>query len=284
MNTNIQFTADSPVDIHPELAEKFNIKTIPLHVHLDDKEYFDGEIEQQFIYDTYKEKKILPSTSAISVGEYAEFFQKFLDEGKEIIHMCISSGISSTYQNAVIAVQDLEAEDKIHVFDSLALSQATGLPLFKAAEMAQNDATTEEIVDAINDMIPRVDSSFMITSLEFLRHGGRCSTLQALGANLLKLKPLITMDGGSMGVGKKYRGKLPQAYLDYIDDRLDGVDYDHQYAFISNVLVEQEYIDAVVDHLKTKYSFENVYVTNCSCVITAHGGKGALACFYLKNK
>lgn len=285
MAHNIQFTTETPSDVRPDLQEKFQIGTVPLHVHLGDDEYYDGEITQQFIYDTYKEKEILPSTSAVSVGEYQEFFQKYLDEGKEIIHVAMSSGISSTYNNACIAVKDMGAEDKIHVFDSLALSQTTAIPLYKGIEMAEDGASCAEICDAIEKMIPKLDSSFMITSLEFLHHGGRCSTLQALGANLLRLKPLINMDGGSMSVGKKYRGKLPDVYLEYIDDRFEGMDgtYDTEFACVSHVLVEDEYIDAAVNHLKKKYNFEKVIVNECSCVITAHGGKGAFGVFFLKK-
>lgn len=283
---NIVFTTETPTDVHPDYVKKFDIRTIPLHVHLGDDEYYDGEITQQFILDTYKAKKILPSTSAVSVGEYEEFFKPLLDAGYQVIHSAMSSGISSTYNNACIAVKDLGAEDRIHVFDSLALSQTTGILLFKGAEMAEQGASFEEISEAIEKMIPKLDSSFMITSLEFLHHGGRCSTLAALGANLLKLKPLINMDGGSMTVGKKYRGKLPDAYIQYIDDRFgNGREdiYDKEYAFLSNVLVEDEYIDACVKHIKDNYHFENVIVNNCSCVITAHGGKGALGVFALKK-
>lgn len=283
---NILFTTETPSDVHPDLMKQFDIRTVPLHVHLGDDEYYDGEITQQYIYDTFKAKKILPSTSAVSVGEYQEFFKPFVDQGLQVIHVAMSSGISSTYNNACIAVKDMGAEDQVHVFDSLALSQTTGLPLFKGAEMAENGASVEEICKAIEDMIPRLDSSFIITSLDFLRHGGRCSTLAALGANILKLNPLINMDGGSMTVGKKYRGKAPKVYLDYIDDRFkDGREeiYDKEFAFVSHVLVEDDILDVCVKHLKDQYHFEKVYVNECSCVITAHGGKGAFGVFALKK-
>lgn len=283
---NILFTTETPSDVHPDLREAYDIKTVPLHVHLGDNEYYDGEITQQYIYDTFKEKKILPSTSAVSVGEYQEFFQPYVDQGLQIIHVAMSSGISSTYNNACIAVKDKGWENQVHVFDSKALSQTTGIPLFKGAEMAQDGASVEEICSAIETMIPKLDSSFMITSLDFLRHGGRCSTLAALGANLLKLNPLINMDGGSMTVSKKYRGKAPNVYIQYIDDRFkDGREdiYDKEFAFVSHVLVDPDIIDTCVKHLKDTYHFKKVYVNECSCVITAHGGKGAFGVFALKK-
>lgn len=283
---NILFTTETPSDVHPDLREAYDIKTVPLHVHLGDDEYYDGEITQQYIYDTFKEKKILPSTSAVSVGEYQEFFQPYVDQGLQIIHVAMSSGISSTYNNACIAVKDKGWENQVHVFDSKALSQTTGIPLFKGAEMAQDGASVDEICSAIETMIPKLDSSFMITSLDFLRHGGRCSTLAALGANLLKLNPLINMDGGSMTVSKKYRGKAPNVYIQYIDDRFkDGREdiYDKEFAFVSHVLVDPDIIDTCVKHLKDTYHFKKVYVNECSCVITAHGGKGAFGVFALKK-
>lgn len=283
---NILFTTETPSDVHPDLREAYDIKTVPLHVHLGDDEYYDGEITQQYIYDTFKEKKILPSTSAVSVGEYQEFFQPYVDQGLQIIHVAMSSGISSTYNNACIAVKDKGWENQVHVFDSKALSQTTGIPLFKGAEMAQDGASVDEICSSIETMIPKLDSSFMITSLDFLRHGGRCSTLAALGANLLKLNPLINMDGGSMTVSKKYRGKAPNVYIQYIDDRFkDGREdiYDKEFAFVSHVLVDPDIIDTCVKHLKDTYHFKKVYVNECSCVITAHGGKGAFGVFALKK-
>ena len=214
MSQLIKVTTETPSDIPQEYLDKFDISVVPLHVNHDGKDYKDGELTNQYIYDTFREKKILPSTSAVAVGEYRDFFRPFLAEGKTIIHVAMSSGISSTYQNACIAAEDLEEEGKVYVIDSKKLSLATAVLVFKGAEMAENGMAAEDIVAALEDMVPKVDNTFIITTLEFLRHGGRCSAMEAFGANLLKLKPMINMVDGSMEVEKKYRTYAPTADMD----------------------------------------------------------------------
>ncbi|MDO5452130.1 MAG: DegV family protein, partial [Eubacteriales bacterium] len=215
MNDKIQFTAELAADIPEEIRKERNIATVGLQVHLEDKEYKDGDLSNQEVYDIFQARKALPSTSAVSVGDYQELFRPFLEAGKTVIHVSISSGISSTYQNACIAAEDLEDIGKVYVIDSLALGQATSILVYKGLDMAEQDKSAEEIVAAMKELVSKLDSSFMITNLDFLKHGGRCSTLAALGANLLKLKPMINMDGGSMSTDKKYRGRDVDASFQY---------------------------------------------------------------------
>lgn len=282
MNDNIQFTTELSLDIPEEIRREKNIATVGLQVNLEGKEYKDGTLSNEEVYNIFRERKALPSTSAVSVGDYQELFRPFLKEGKTVIHLSISSGISSTYQNACIAAEDLEDEGKVYVIDTLSLSQAAAILLYKGIEMAEQDKSAEEIVENIKALIPKLDSSFMITNLDFLKHGGRCSTLAALGANLLKLKPLINMDGGSMKTDKKYRGKDEDAYFQYLDDRFaDGRAYDKEYACISNGMVDQAILDKAVAVLKEKYGFKNVIVNDVGTVIFAHGGKGCFGVFFL---
>jgi len=194
----------------------------------------------------------------------------------------ISSGISSTYQNACIAAEDLEDLGKVYVIDSLSLSQAASILVYKGHDMAQQDKSAEEIVAAMKALVPKLDSSFMITNLDFLKHGGRCSTLAALGANLLKLKPMINMDGGSMSTDKKYRGKDEDAYFQYLDDRFaNGLEYDDEYVCISHGMVDKAILDKAVSVLKKKYKFKNVIVNDVGTVIFSHGGKGCFGVFFL---
>ncbi len=282
MNDKIQFTAELAADIPEEIRKERNIATVGLQVHLEDKEYKDGDLSNQEVYDIFQARKALPSTSAVSVGDYQELFRPFLEAGKTVIHVSISSGISSTYQNACIAAEDLEDIGKVYVIDSLALSQATSILVYKGLDMAEQDKSAEEIVAAMKELVSKLDSSFMITNLDFLKHGGRCSTLAALGANLLKLKPMINMDGGSMSTDKKYRGRDEDAYFQYLDDRFaNGVEYDDDYVCISNGMVDQAVLDKAVSTLKKKYKFKNVIVNDVGTVIFAHGGKGCFGVFFL---
>ena len=281
MNDNIQFTTEVSADIPKEILLDRNIATVPLQVHLDGKEYKDGDLSNQEVYDIFQGKKALPSTSAVSVGDYQDLFRPFLEAGKTVIHVAMSSGISSTYQNACIAAEDLEDEGKVYVIDGKALSQATSILLYKGLDLQAEGKSAEEIVSAIEALVEKLDSSFIITNLDFLKHGGRCSTLAALGANLLKLKPLINMDGGSMSTDKKYRGRDEDAYFQYLEDRFTDTEYDDEYVCISNGLVDQKVLDKAAALLKEKYHFKNVIVNDVGTVIMAHGGKGCFGVFFL---
>lgn len=284
MNQHIQFTTEVSSDIPKDILAQRNIGTVALQVHLEDKEYKDGDLTNQEVYDIFHERKALPSTSAVSVGDYQDLFRPYLKEGKTVIHVALSSGISSTYQNACIAAEDLEEEGKVYVIDSKGLSQAASILVYKGLDMAAEDKSAEDIVAALNEMVPRLNSSFIITNLEFLKHGGRCSTLAALGANLLKLKPMINMDGGSMSTDKKYRGKDEDAYFQYLEDRFpEGAQYDKQYACISHGLVDEAILDKAASLLKKKYKFENVIVNDVGTVIMSHGGKGCFGVFFLSE-
>ncbi len=282
--SNIQITTEVSADIPQDILKERGIGTVALQVHLDGKEYKDGTLSNEEVLEIFREKKELPSTSAVSVGDYQDLFLPYLKEGKTVIHVAMSSGISSTYQNACIAAEDLEDEGKVYVIDGKALSQATSILVYKACDMAEAGKTAEEIVAALNEMVPRLDSSFIITDLAFLKHGGRCSTLAALGANLLKLKPMINMDGGSMSTDKKYRGKDEDAYFQYLDDRFaNGAEYDDEYVCISNGLVDKAVLDKAASVLKKKYKFKNVIVNDVGTVIFAHGGKGCFGVFFLRK-
>lgn len=284
MNDSIQFTTEVSSDIPQELLAERGIGTVALQVRLEDKEYKDGSLSNQEVYDIFREKKALPSTSCVSVGDYQELFLPYLRAGRTVIHVAMSSGISSTCQNARIAAEDLEDEGKVYVIDGKGLSQATSLLVYKGQDMAAEGRSAEEIAAALEELVPKLNSSFIITNLDFLKHGGRCSTLAALGANLLKLKPMINMDGGSMSTDKKYRGKDEDVYFQYLEERFpEGMEYDDEYVCVSHGLVDEDVLKKAVSVLKKKYKFKNVIVNDVGTVIFAHGGKGCFGVFFLSK-
>ncbi len=282
--SNLVITTDSPSDVVPEKAKEYGIGISPLHVNLDGKDYKDGEITNEFILQTYQEKKVLPNTSAVSIAEYLDFFGAYLAEGKTVIHIAFSSGCSCTYQNACLAAEELKGKGTVHVIDSKALSVGTAIVCYKAARKLAEGMEEQELLSYIKELLPKSDKTFIITSLEFLKHGGRCSALEAFGANLLKLKPCIDMVDGKMEVIKKFRGANEKAYSAYLADRIaEAGDYDTSLACITSVLVPEEQIAKLTKELKETYHFEEVIISQCGCVIAAHGGKGALAISFLKK-
>ncbi len=275
-------TRDSTSDLPPELVEKLNIKTIPLVVTLGDKAYQDGiDISPEDVYKYHDEHGVLPKTSAANVDDMINFFEPFVKEGYEIVHFTISSSMSSTYQNSCIAADEFEG---VYVIDSQNLSTGEGLLVLKACEWAAEGLSAKEIYDKVNELIPRVDASFVIDSLEYLHKGGRCSALAALGANLLKLKPCIEVQGGSMGVSKKYRGKYGETLKQYVADRLtDYSDIDLSRVFVTHAGCDEEIVNQVVEQVKATAPFSELIISRAGCTVSAHCGRNTLGVLYIRK-
>ncbi len=194
----VVITTDSASDITPELAEKYSIGVASLHVFLDGKDYLDGQDITIFdIFDTYKEKSILPTTSAVAIAEYTDFFKKYTDKGASIVHINFSSGLSSCYQNALIAAEELREEGaEIYIVDSKSLTLCVGHLVIRAAELRNEGKSAREISQEIETLVPKLDMTFTIDTMEFLKKGGRCSALTAFGANILGIKPCIDLISG----------------------------------------------------------------------------------------
>lgn len=281
-NKKVLITRDSTSDLPAELVEKLGIKTIPLVINLGEKSYQDGvDITPDDIYKYHSEHGILPKTSAANVDDMINFFKKYVDEGYSIVHFNISSTMSSTYQNSCIAADEFE---DVYVVDTANLSTGEGLIILKAVEFVNQGLSAKEVYEEVLKLIPNVDASFVIDSLEYLHKGGRCSTLAALGANLLKLKPCIEVKGGSMGVGKKYRGKFSEALKQYVEDRLsDYSDIDLSRVFVTHAGCDDEIVNQVIEQVRASAPFEELIVSRAGCTISSHCGRNTLGVLYIRK-
>ena len=279
---NIVITSDSTSDLSSELRQRYNINILPLGVTLGGKVYKDGvDITPDDIYAHHDKTGELPKTTAANVDEFYNFFKKFADEGKTVIHFDISSGMSSTFNNARIAAEEFE---NIYVIDSANLSTGIGLLVVAAAEMVNEGLEAEEIVAKINDMVPKVDASFVIDNLEYLYKGGRCSALAAFGANMLKLKPCIEVKNGAMGVSKKYRGRYADVLKTYVSERLgDGSDIDNSRVFVTHAGCDEEIVKQVVEQVKESGIFKEVFLTRAGCTVSSHCGANTLGVLFIRK-
>lgn len=275
-------TRDSTSDLPPEIVEALNIKTVPLVVTLGDKSYKDGvDITPDDIYKFHEEHGVLPKTAAANIDDLINFFKPLVDEGYAIVHFTISSSMSCTYQNSCIAAEEFE---DIYVVDTANLSTGEALLIMKAAEWVQEGLSAKEVYDKVTALIPNVDASFVIDSLEYLHKGGRCSALAALGANLLKLKPCIEVQNGTMGVSKKYRGKYSETLKQYVSERLDDISaIDLSRIFVTHAGCDPEIVDQVVNQVKATAPFGEVIVTRAGCTVSAHCGANTLGILYLRK-
>ncbi len=274
--------SDSTTDLSPELIERYGIVILPLGVTLGDKQYTDGvDIDPDFIYKNYEETGLLPKTSAVNLADFEEFFARQTADGTRVIFFTISSDMSSTHNNARLAAESVEGA---YVVDTRNLSTGGGLLLITAAEMAEAGHTADEIVARCNELAPCVDASFIIDSLEFLYKGGRCSALAALGANLLSLKPCITVKDGKMGVGKKYRGKFGAVLPKYIEDRLgDASDVIKGHIFVTHAGCEPAVIEACVERVRAIAPEAELHITRAGCTISSHCGRNTLGVLFIRT-
>lgn len=282
MSKKVLITRDSTSDLPLDIIEKFNIKTIPLGITLGEKNYSDGvDIDPDFIYKYHEEHGVLPKTSAANISEMVDFFTPFVEEGYAIVHFTISSKMSSTYQNSLLAAEEFE---DVYVVDTANLSTGEALLIMKAAELANEGKTAKEIYDTVSALVPYVDASFVIDNLEYLHKGGRCSALAALGANLLKLKPCIQVKDGGMGVCKKYRGRYIQTLEEYVADRLtDTGDIDLDRVFITHAGCDDEIVNTVKSLVEKTANFKEIIVSRAGCTISSHCGRNTLGVLYLRK-
>jgi len=284
----IKISADSTCDLSKELLEKYEVGILPLYVVRDGEDLRDGiDINQDELFDHHKKTGRLCSTSAISVADYHEYFSELLKEHDEIVHFIISSDMSACYQNACIAAQDLKDKGNVYPVDSRNLSTGIGLLVINGAKLAAEGLSGAEILERVDAMKEKLDVSFLVDTLEYLHKGGRCSTIAALGANILSLKPCIEVKNGKMGVGKKYRGGLHKCLLQYTKDRLDGAtDIDTSCIFVTYSGGEgfSDDIWRDISREVLKYQpFENVYVTRTGCTVSSHCGPGTLGLLLLRK-
>lgn len=276
--------SDTSIDLSKELIEKYNIKTIPFSVMLGDEQYHDGvDITPDDIYAYHDRTGTLGKTAAVNVAEAEEFFNSIKEnDDDEIVFFTISKTFSGTNQYACVAASEVGG---VYVIDTKNLSTGGGLSVIKACEMRDEGKKAEEIVDFINNkMVDYVNASFIIDSLEYLHKGGRCSTLAALGANLLKLKPCIEVKNGAMAVGKKYRGKFADVLVEYTQARLEDADnIDLDRVFVTHAGVDMDIVNAVADQVKKTLPFKEVLITRAGATVSCHCGRNTLGVLFVQK-
>ena len=279
---NIKITSDSTCDLSKELVEKYDIGITPLTVIKDGKNYSDGvDITTADIFAHVAGGGDLCTTAALNIDEYMTVFNRYAGQYDGVIHINISSGFSSCYQNACLAAEEF---DNVRVIDSKNLSTGQGLIVLKACELAKTCESLDELVEKINAFVPKVESSFLLDRLEYMVKGGRCSSAAALGANLLGLKPCIEVKDGKMGVVKKYRGNYSKCLVSYVKDRLaDRDDLDREHLFVTRTPISEDCLQAVEGAIAEIADFENIYWTDAGCTVSCHCGPGTLGLLFMRK-
>ena len=280
----IKITSDSTCDLSPELIEKYDIDILPLYVGMGDDVLKDGvEATPEDIYAFVDKTGILPKTSAPNLSDMTDLFEKYTKDGYEVVHFSISADFSSSYTTACLAAEEV---GNVKVVDTRNLSTGSGLVVLHGCEMAQNGATAEEIQKECSELTGRVEASFVVDSIDYLHKGGRCSSVAALGANLLKLKPCIEVIDGKMQSAKKYRGLIDRVILNYVTDRLNGRDdIDKHRIFITHTKCSEQIVEEVRKKInQLSPGFDELLETTAGCTITSHCGPYTLGILFVRKK
>lgn len=267
----VKISADSTCDLSKEYTEKYGIYIVPMCLIKDDKKYFDGQdISNEDIFKYFEENNKLCTTVALNPLQYLDHFKCAREDCDYLIHIDIGSNFSSCHNNAKRAAEEI---DNVMVLDSHNLSTGFGMIVLEAAIMAQNGATPEEIKNEVSSLSRRVEASFVIDKLTYLRKGGRCSAIASFGSNLMNIKPCLGIEGGIMKVCKKYRGSFENIILKYVEDRLSGRDdIDYSRVFVTHPACPQHIVDSVIEKVKELADFKEIKVLQAGCSVSIHCG------------
>lgn len=276
----IAISAESTIDLSKDLLIQYDIKTVAYTVILGDKVGLDGEITTKQIINFVDEKKILPKTSAVNEAQFYDHFTNLLKEYDSVIHFSLSSEMSASYNNAIKASQGLK---NVYVIDSRVLSTGIALEAIYARKLASNGATPDEIVSKVRTRIPAVQTSFVLSRLDYLYKGGRCNYLSFLCSALLKIRPQIIVSDGKMKPRSKYVGKINRCIEKYVDDTLSAFNTpDLEEVFITSTTATPEQISLVTEKLVAR-GFRNIHVTYANATVTSHCGENCLGILYIND-
>ena len=278
----IKILSDSTCDLSKDLLVANDITLVPLTVIKNDEQFKDTvNITPDVIFAHVAGGGSLCTTSANSVGEYQEYFEKFAGDYDGVIHINIGSGFSSCYQNTCLAAEDFP---NVRVIDSMNLSTGQGLVVLEACRLAKDATDLDTLAEQIRAFTTRVESSFLLSRLDYMVKGGRCSSAAALGANLLNLKPCIEVINGKMSVVKKYRGNFDKALPMYVKDRLaNRDDLDGGILFVTKTPVDEVSYAACMKAVSEYGKFDHVYETDAGCTVSCHCGPGTLGVLFVRK-
>ena len=281
---------DSCCDLTDHMAKELELTVVPLTVHIDGQDYpnlLDGSaISFEDFYSKIRAGK-LATTSAANVGQFQDAMRPVLDSGRDIVCIGFSSALSTTYQSACIAAEDMRQEfpdARIYVVDSLSASLGQGLLLYLTVQKKREGLTAEELVQWVEDNKLHIDHWFTVDDLNYLKMGGRLSAGAAFFGSMLSLKPVMhTSDEGKLVPVSKVRGR--KASLKALIDKIAelGIEPSEQVMFICHADCEVE-ARAVAEEMKARYGVKEVYINYIGPVIGSHTGPNTMGIFFVGTK
>ena len=279
---------DSCCDLSAEMAAELGVEVLPLSLQMGDRtyrNYLDGrEIGFHEFYERVRSGE-LATTSAVNVGQFEDAMSAVLAGGRDILCICFSSALSTTYQSACIAAESVRArypEGRIRVIDSLSASLGQGLLMYLTARKKLREAPAmDELGDWVEANKLHICHWFTVNDLNYLKKGGRVSAATAFVGTMLSIKPIMhTSDEGKLTVVGKARGR--KSSLNTLIDTVGrlGIDLQEQTMFICQADCQAE-AEAVAAELKRRYGVKEVYINYIGPVIGSHTGPDTMGLFFV---
>ena len=265
----INILTDSIADIPQALLKKYGIETIPMYVHLNGKMYQDGEdIKADMMFDWVEKSGKYPTTSAPPPADFAKFFAC----KETVIYIGVSSKLSTTIENAKIASRDLGV-DGIDVIDSKSISIVYGQIVIQAAKWRNEGMSFERLGIEIRNLIARSRGVFILNTLEYLYHGGRCSAINHAAASILKIRPFLhVLPDGSLGMMKKVRGSREKAVRELFSYFKEVYNkYDMSQISIGYLDGDEEALD-LQNKIRNLGFQKDILITKIGCILASHSG------------
>ncbi len=276
----IAISVESTNDLTKDLLQKYDIKVIPYHINLNGKEILDGELSAEQMFEVVDETKVLPKTNAVNEFEFIEYFKNIKKEYDAIIHISLSSALSSTCANAMRAAQNFE---NVYIIDSQTLSTGIGLLAIYARELAIEGLEPSLIAQKVQARTADVQASFVIERLDYLHKGGRCNLFALFGATLFKIRPRIVVKNGKMSSDKKYKGSMSKVVKKYCEDVLEEYpNLELDKVFLTYTTATAEMVEQAKGVLVER-GFKNIYETNAGCTIASHCGANTLGILFFNK-
>ena len=281
---------DSCCDLTDQMARELELEVLPLTMTMDGEEYpntLDGRyITNEEFYKRLRAGKT-STTAAANVGQFEDAMRAVLGRGQDILCLCFSSALSTTYQSAVIAAENVAPdfpERTIRVIDTLSASRGQGLLVYLAAQKKKEGLTLSQLGDLVEDNKLHVCHWFTVDDLNHLKRGGRVSAAAALLGTMLSIKPVLHVDDtGHLVPVSKTRGR--KASLLALVDRMaeSAIDPAGQTIFISHGDCEAD-AEFVADEGRRRFGVQDIYINYVGPVIGNHSGPGTLALFFLGSR
>lgn len=271
----IIFSTESGADLPKDMVEKYQIQVVPMHVIMDGKDYLDGELSVEEVFDYHSRTKKIPSTTATNVHEYHELFTKIRIDFPDsiIIHIGYTSKASASFQSALIAAEDFK---DLFLIDALNVTGGLASIVMYAATMLEEEPSISHVhlIEKIESVVPKTRLAFLPGSLDFLRAGGRVSNVAYIGGLLLKIKPCIELIEGKLVSTRKYRGSMSIVAEKLMRDYLNQYDIDRTQLYLIYSIGLDESIKRRMDEVAKELGFENVTWMQAGAMISTHAGPG----------